>query len=668
MAFKALSKKSAGPLPTGTNAKILIEFKKFYNDEFKELINNDELDGSLLSRINDHCATSMLTCIENNIKMHFLNHLRKFVNQMFKNELEEILSNLKGKEREKKKRELNNELRILKDDLIGNTKICNNKYHLWLDTYRHQILPSKFTESYTFDIKDNPQKYLEYMINMNIILEKKELKQFQFFPLRTDITSKYISIETKTLVELFIKKNKNEYLTNIEKYKNELWNKYFKMSKKIFRMKYYTFDFTILTNGYSTSVRFLHESFVESEKKKKANMVNLSKIAKKNNKNLSNDEKIRLKDKKTKEKKEADTIRKLRHKINKQIEKIGKKKLTKEEKEEIEEERKIELEGKTKEEHRRGYNEFPYLDELIEDDLEEVKIKKKIYIDPGKRSLFYMTDDYNNILNYSNRRRLRETKRLKYTRLRENYKKKNPIFNKEKEMNKYNSKTCNYDKFKEYIKHKYILNKELFESYNNVDYFKKLNWYSYMNTKRSESKLINLIKETYGSDIIIIIGDWSIRKQMRNFISTPNLTLKRVLSREFKVYNFDEYRTSCLNYKTEERCKNLYLPDRKNRMRKMHAILTYQLENNRLGCINRDRNGVYNIRKLVHHYLKTGERLSKYRRGTKLDENELSNKNDNQNKNRLEHGIRGCQVDQAQKVIQGQSLECSTDKMGITTK
>lgn len=167
-----------------------------------------------------------------------------------------------------------------------------------------------------------------------------------------------------------------------------------------------------------------------------------------------------------------------------------------------------------------------------------------------------------------------------------------------------------------------------------------------MNTKRSEAKLIQLIKDTYGTDIIIIIGNWSISKQMRNFISTPNIGLKRILSSEFPVYNFDEFRTSCLNYKTEKLCDNLYLPDAKKRMRKMHAILTFKMENKRLGCINRDNNGVCNIRKLAQHFLKTGERLRRYSRNVNLD---LDNKEEKRKNKRftqplVKRNLTNCQV------------------------
>jgi hypothetical protein len=107
----------------------------------------------------------------------------------------------------------------------------------------------------------------------------------------------------------------------------------------------------------------------------------------------------------------------------------------------------------------------------------------------------------------------------------------------------------------------------------------------------------------------------SIPKQMKHFISTPNITLKRKLKEKFDVYNLDEYRTSCLNYKTEEQTDNLYRLDKKKNKHKIHAVLTYQMFNRRKGCINRDRNSVLNMKKLVDHYLAKKERLPNFARG-----------------------------------------------------
>jgi hypothetical protein len=74
-----------------------------------------------------------------------------------------------------------------------------------------------------------------------------------------------------------------------------------------------------------------------------------------------------------------------------------------------------------------------------------------------------------------------------------------------------------------------------------------------------------------------------------------------------------------LNYKTEEKNENIYLPDKKGKMRKVHAVLTYQMQNNRLGCINRDKNSVYNMKKLTLYYLENKSRPEKYKRGLELE-------------------------------------------------
>ena len=49
----------------------------------------------------------------------------------------------------------------------------------------------------------------------------------------------------------------------------------------------------------------------------------------------------------------------------------------------------------------------------------------------------------------------------------------------------------------------------------------------YLNKRTREDKLVNEIKKTYGEDSIMIFGDWSIGKEMKNFTSTPNLGLKK---------------------------------------------------------------------------------------------------------------------------------------------
>ena len=215
---------------------------------------------------------------------------------------------------------------------------------------------------------------------------------------------------------------------------------------------------------------------------------------------------------------------------------------------------------------------------------------------------------------------LRETKRLKYQALLKNHKDHLGITVVEEELNKYNSKSCNIEKFKAYMSAKLESNKSVVPLYKDIK-FRQYKWYAYINKQRAEDTMVSKITKQYSKDHIIIIGDWSIGKQMRNFISTPNLTLKRKLQKAFKVYNIDEFRTSCLSYKTEEVCENLYLrfvKDPKQKERKIHSILTYQMENNRKGCINRDKNGCKNIQKVFNSYIQTGERPERYRREYKI--------------------------------------------------
>ena len=243
---------------------------------------------------------------------------------------------------------------------------------------------------------------------------------------------------------------------------------------------------------------------------------------------------------------------------------------------------------------------------------------------------------------------MNRTKRIKYQRLIKNLKDKLEITPIENKLSIFNSKTCDLDKFKIYIKEKNIVNNKLFKLYENKK-FRQYKWYSFINKKRTEDNMINLIKNKFGNDLIVIHGDWGIKKQMRNFISTPNLGIKRKLKEHFKVFNIDEFRTSCLYHKTGEKGNNLYYEDKKKReilknkinlknedeknyinnflnkkenpIRKLHSVLTFKMENNRKGCINRDYNGCLNIRKLFNCYINNENRPLQYCRGYNLEKN-----------------------------------------------
>ena len=560
MCMKSLILASSGPKPKNNNLLLLNEFKNLHNFTLE--------DGVNLSSILNYYAITILTSIETNIKMHFFDYVNRFINSYFKVFYKDEITNKEFK------KQLFKDLYVVKNDILNGTLKANVKFHNWINEYRFKIVPEEFEINYYYDVKATPQKYLKYMIFMNIELEKIEGKMYQFFPLQSSIIPNHIQIDTKSVIELLVDKGKKEYLDNIEVNKEFLWDKFFNITQKI---KDYKFDNTIITDGYATSLRFIHNDYIEGEKIKKEKM----KKGRKDAKEMTEEDK---------EKKKLD------------------KKILQDEKKELNK-----LKQKDKPKKIEKIQEFSYIDDVEKVDLEG----KHIFIDPGKRSLFTMMNDDGRFYSYTNKQRVNETKRLKYQNILKKYRDELEITSKENELSLYNSKSCNINKYREFITKKINTNEVLYKLYQN-NKFRQYKWYAFINKKRTEDNMLNKIEKTYTKDSIIIIGDWSIGKQMKNFISTPNLSLKRKLQERFKVYDIDEYRTSCLNYKTEELCKNLYLPDKRNKERKMHSILTYKMENKRNGCINRDKNGCKNIQKVFNYYIEYDERPERYKRGVDL--------------------------------------------------
>jgi hypothetical protein len=597
MCMKSVVKSSSGQKPKGNNAILLQEFQKLNSFTLE--------DGRNLSSILDYYATTMITSIENNIKMRFFDYIKRFVNCYFKHLYQYQIENKEFK------KQLYKEINLVKNDILNNTLTCDEKYHDWLKENRYKIVPESYETSYYYDIKITPYKYLKHMIFMCLELENIERKSFQFFPIQTNVIPRHIQVDTKALVELFVDSKKHQKLLDIwiketteiqseknkgkpknktkgdlyyclEKNKEFIWDTFFNITQKI---NNYVFDYTIITDGYATSLRFLHKDFVREEQQKK----DKKKAGKKVLQGLTKEEKNKIKDEKKLQQKEQAKKKRLENK---------------------------DVPKKSKKEEKQENPEFPYIDEVPK----EVLDGKHIFIDPGKRTLFSMMDDDCNYFSYTNRMYLKETKRFKYQSLLKNHKDRLGITEIEEGLNKYNSKTCHIEKFQEYITEKIKANEKLVALYQQFK-FRQYKWYAYINKKRTEDNMVNKIVKKYSKDHIIIIGDWSIGKQMRNFISTPNLTLKRKLQETFNVYNIDEFRTSCLSHKTEEPCENLYLKfkkDPKQKERKIHSILTYKMENNRKGCINRDKNGCKNIQKIFKSYMETGERPEKYRREYKI--------------------------------------------------
>ena len=258
MAFKSvIDNKKRGKRASGDNLKLVNELKEIFTNDITDKFEN----GSKLSTILNYYSITMLTSIDNNIKNNFINYVNRYVNAYFINKYE---NEIKDKEF---KKQLFKNLTILKKDICENTSNSTDIYKQWLLENRNNIVPvydSNNDNIYKL-LKNTPQLCFKNMIYMNIELDKLNKKQFQFFPLQSNTILRHIQIDTSALIELFENKVSEVY-KNIEIQKAIIWTKIFKLNQSI---KKYVFDYTIITDGFSTALRFLNQDYSEDVKDKK---------------------------------------------------------------------------------------------------------------------------------------------------------------------------------------------------------------------------------------------------------------------------------------------------------------------------------------------------------------------------------------------------------------
>ncbi len=119
------------------------------------------------------------------------------------------------------------------------------------------------------------------------------------------------------------------------------------------------------------------------------------------------------------------------------------------------------------------------------------------------------------------------------------------VAERETQLSAHNSKTVDIQKFKAYIRAKNELNAEL-RTFYEMEVFRKMKWRQSVYGRKSEDAFINRMRETYGGDALIAYGDWSRTTQMRHFVPTKGVGLRRLISKHFKTVSVNEFRTSKL--------------------------------------------------------------------------------------------------------------------------
>ncbi len=530
----------------------------FYNQHYKETIyDNEVLYYDKMSYILAYEAIDMITNINNNIQEHFIKHLNKYVNLSFdlKGQRNNIDKITKDKvERKEQKKQLYDEFNKIKNDLIS----CNNeftsniKYHDWIIENKKYIIPNKNTfdkNNILYDIKSNTQDYLKSFMYIGIMIEK------------------IYNMEDKNnhMIRLF---NVLPLRTNI-------------VPKNI------VIDTCgLIQNLLGDEPTAQH---LKNYKKDDNQILLWNKLFKLNKKSFNKNKysfnfMIRT---------DAISISILfiRNDINGKPLKKCPKNITKYE------------------------DNMNYIENIEWNEIN--KNKKLIVADPGCSDLIYCgsKDENNNLetFRYTQNQRRLETRTNKYSKIIDTVNKETIILDKnikelETILSSLNSKTNNYNDFKKYIIEKNKLNSLLYSHYEK-DFFRKFKLNRFINTQKSESKMIKNFTNKFGNskDIIFAIGDYSKGSyNMKGLEPSICKKFRRIFKNAgIETYLINEFRTSklCNNCHNELE----YFMKRNNKF--IHGLLCHTDNQHKCEIIhNRDKNAVQNMLYIINSIKDTGKK------------------------------------------------------------
>jgi hypothetical protein len=269
--------------------------------------------------------------------------------------------------------------------------------------------------------------------------------------------------------------------------------------------------------------------------------------------------------------------------------------------------------------------------EIIKDELRD---KNVVCIDPNYSDLIYCgsKDDNDNLqtFRYTQNQRRIETRVKKYSKIIDDLNKQTVIDNNnvkelETDLSSYNKKTCNFESFKDYIKVKNKLNYLLFKHYENR-LFRKFKLNRYINTQKSESKMIINFKKKFGKpeNVICVMGDFDKGNNHMKGLEPVICRRFRKLFRNagYKTYLVNEFRTSklcnCCHQEIEPFLRReSHKPNDYQTGRKITINGLLSHKENKLNCEiihNRDKNAVQNMLYIVKHIFEKGKRPEAFNR------------------------------------------------------
>ena len=534
------------------NATGKLDMKQFYNEEFSKLV-SAKPSYSNKTHILAITANEMITCINTNISTHFIKHLFRYINSVFKEP--KIIEIKKEKDKIKRKelyKNLNQEIRDLKTDLINN-KIENSKeeYHIWIKENKHFLFPNKVNKSVAYDVKCNPEKYIKYSFYINQKIEELGRRPYQVIPQRNNIVPKNITLNSNGIIDLIDDKkqtifqyNKSELVLHAKKHQKHIWSKILKLEKKdIFKQKEYVFYNQIITDGFSCSLLFILKKY--------------------------------------KDKVFGDKL----PKVNDEME------FTK-------------IEDLSKEK----------CDEYLTDkyklvSLDPGKIRPVSMIDENNKFFKYTAcrrrfETYTKRSNYIILQEKKNNGIVEKEKKSPNYNSR--TLNQEKYKHFITNKTNLNNEVKEFYQ-KPLFRKLAFRRFIRT----KQSEVKLLNEIENTYLTKEEIKQ--GKKIVILHGDYSRTTQMKGCIPTPNIGMKKLLLSKFDIVEINEFNTSKLYNKSLKEMENVNVK-RKKHKKSLHEILTLKEETNCRIFVNRDKNACKNILLLGKCYLESQTRPEEFTR------------------------------------------------------
>ena len=570
--FKVITKRkcNSGGYTEENMPEQLRKLTNFYKSRYALTSTSDEiLYYDKLPYILAYEAIDMITNITNNIQEHFIDHLNKYVNIVFdiKIKRDEITKNNKDKDiRKQLHKELYEEINKVKKDLITCGDFTSDeKYHCWIKQEKLKLFPNKnrFEENNIYyELKSNTQYFIFGMFHISIELEKINVE-------RTKNNEKQIRLfNVLPLRTNIIPKNICIDTCGIiqnfigDDYDSKLLTTY-KKQNKYFELwnKYFKLNKKVFKKGqkytFSHMIRTDGISCCVLFVKVDANRKPLPKTWQ--NKQCCQEENI---------------------------------------------------------------------DYIEKANIDDVKNMKVVCADPNYSDLIYCgsKDERGNLQTFrytQNQRRL-ETRMKKYSKIKDKLCKETLVNEQsvkelETTLCSLNSKTCDYDKFKNYCIEKNKINYQLY-AYYEESCFRKFKLNSYTNTQKSELKMVKNFQNKYGNPdkTIFVMGDYDKGDyHMKGKEPVICKKFRRIFKNAgYKTFLVNEFRTSKLCNCCHNDLENfLERPSQKPKYKKenkteiCHGLLRCQSVKHKCEIIhNRDKNAVQNMLNIVSSIFNAGKR------------------------------------------------------------